>query len=48
MITMVTLVVMLYATNPKVVHWYVAVSAITDIPHWMSFFYVLGWDGIKQ
>jgi hypothetical protein len=44
MIAMVTLVVMLCATNPKVVHWYVMASAITDIPHWMSFFYVLGWE----
>ena len=48
MIAMVTLAVMVYATNPKVVHCYVAASAITDIPHWTAFLYVLGWDGIKQ
>jgi hypothetical protein len=48
MIAMITVVVFRYSTNPKVIHGYVAASAITDIPHYAAFFYVLGWDGIKQ
>jgi hypothetical protein len=47
-IAMLNLVIMVYATNRKVVHGFVAVSAITDIPHWTAFFYVLGGDGLKQ
>jgi hypothetical protein len=48
MISMVTLGVMVYAKDPKVVHAYVAASAITDFPHWASFAYVLGWGGLRQ
>lgn len=46
MIAMITVVVMLYSTEPKVVRGYVLASAITDIPHWSAFFYVLGWEGL--
>jgi hypothetical protein len=46
MISLLTLSVMLFARDPKIVHAYVIVSALTDIPHWASFYYVLGWEGI--
>ena len=39
---------MLYAKDPKVVRSYVLASAITDFPHWASFAYVLGWEGLRQ
>ena len=48
MISMVTISVMVFAKDPKVVHAYVAASAITDFPHWASFAYVLGWEGLRQ
>jgi len=48
MIAIVTLSVMLFAKDPKVVHAYVFCSAVTDFPHWASFLYVLGWEGIRQ
>ena len=48
MISMVTAGVTVYAKDPKVVHAYVAASAITDFPHWASFAYVLGWEGLRQ
>jgi hypothetical protein len=48
MIALVTLGVMLYAKDPKVVHAYVLASALTDFPHWASFAYVLGWEGLQQ
>ena len=48
MISIVTIGVMIHAKDPKVVHWYVAASAITDFPHWASFAYVLGWEGLRQ
>jgi len=48
MISMVTIGVMVYAKDPKVVHAYVAASGLTDFPHWVSFAYVLGWKGLRQ
>lgn len=48
MISMVTIGVMVYAKDPKVVYAYVAASAITDFPHWASFAYVLGWEGLRE
>ncbi|KAH8817049.1 hypothetical protein F5884DRAFT_778319 [Xylogone sp. PMI_703] len=48
MLAFVTYSVMRYCTNPKVIHLYVIISAVTDIPHWGAFFYVLGWEGISQ
>jgi hypothetical protein len=48
MIALVTLSIMLFAKDPKVVHAYVLASALTDFPHWASFFYVLGWEGVKE
>ena len=48
MISLLTLSVMLFAKDPKIVHAYVVVSALTDIPHWASFYYVLGWEGIRN
>lgn len=39
---------MLFSTDRKVERGYVWASAITDIPHWEAFFYVLGWDGVSQ
>jgi hypothetical protein len=47
MISMLTIGVMVYAKDPKVVHAYVVASAITDFPHWASFAYVLGWEGLR-
>jgi hypothetical protein len=48
MIALVTLSIMLFAKDAKVVHAYVLASALTDFPHWASFFYVLGWEGVKE
>lgn len=48
MLAFVTYSVMRYSTNPKVIHHYVIISAVTDIPHWVAFFSVLGRDGIRQ
>lgn len=44
----VTLGVMIYAKDPKVVHAYVFASALTDFPHYAAFAYVLGWEGLRQ
>jgi hypothetical protein len=48
MIAMLTVIIMVHADNPKVVHGYVIASALTDLPHWAAFFSILGWDGIRQ
>ena len=48
MISLLTLSVMLFAKDPKIVQAYVIVSALTDIPHWASFYYVLGYEGIRR
>lgn len=48
MIAMVNVVIMLYATDRKVVRGYIAASAITDIPRWGAFLHVLGKRGIGQ
>ena len=48
MISLLTLSIMLFAKDPKIVHAYVVVSALTDIPHWASFCYVLGWEGVSN
>lgn len=47
-ITLLTLGIMLYAKDPKIVHAYVCASLLTDFPHWGSFAYVLGWEGLRQ
>ncbi|KAJ5097665.1 hypothetical protein N7456_008386 [Penicillium angulare] len=48
MTVLLNLTIMLYAKNPKVVHGFVLSSALTDIPHWGSLIYVLGWEGLSQ
>ncbi|CZR66591.1 uncharacterized protein PAC_16492 [Phialocephala subalpina] len=47
MISTLTVVIMLWG-DKRVVKGYVWVSALTDVPHWGSFAYVLGWEGLKQ
>ncbi len=48
MIPLVTIGIMVYAKDPKVVYVYVTASAITDFPHWTSFAYVLSWERLRQ
>ncbi|KUJ09609.1 uncharacterized protein LY89DRAFT_724042 [Mollisia scopiformis] len=48
MIAMVTVIVMVFAKDRAVVRGYVVASAVTDLPHWASFAYVLGWEGLRQ
>lgn len=42
---MITLAIMLFAKDPRVVHAYVAASAISDFPHWAGILWVLSKAG---
>ena len=47
MIAMVTVAVMVYG-NKQTIKAYILASALTDFPHWGSFAYILGSEGLEK
>ena len=45
---LLTLAIMLYARSARLVHAFVAATALADGPHYAALAYVLGWDGVAR